>query len=144
MIDIENLMGGPHAGAAAAIIAAVEYAGAVHVKETDHVIVGCNPGLAIEARVAIPKGQLVIGSGPDGADLALLRKLKDVDWLAERYGRVVFGSGDAIFALTARSLRERGTWIGVVALQNAVSRTLARQSDFVRLLPTVMHAGAVA
>ena len=79
-----------------------------------------------------------VRSGPDGADHELLRSLDETP-IAGRYGRVVIGSGDGIFADSIAELIAEGVHVTVVArdevsLSNAV-KELA--SDVRYLMPVL-------
>ena len=74
--------------------------------------------------------------GPDGADTALLDVLGDLEWIAQRYDRVVIGSGDHCFAPVVMGLAQHGILAGVVAPKGSVSNSLGRLAAFVRLIPS--------
>ncbi len=143
LIDLENLMGGPHAGPAAIEGAVQAYAATVPVRPDDLVVVAVNPALAVGAYLAWPGRQVLVGAGPDGADLALLRTIGDRQWVRRRFQRVVIGSGDGVFAAAALELRLLRLTVGVVSRRGSLSRRLARSASFVRtigedLLPEVV------
>lgn len=135
LIDVENLMGGPLAGVGALKQASELYRIAAPVRASDHVIVASNPRLACDAGVEWQAGRLVTGHGPNGADRALLRAVRDLGWVAERYDRIVIGSGDGVFVGTVRALKEYGVAVGVVAIDGCLSKDLDTAATFVRLLP---------
>jgi len=123
LVDIENLLGDPRA-AGPAIAAAIEaYRSAMRVAPGDHVVIACNHGLAVDAGLAWPGARLRTGSGPDGADLALIDDA-DPAYVAAHYDRVVIGSGDGIFTGLAADLRALGTAVCVVARDGSLSRAL--------------------
>ena len=127
-------MGGPHEGEDALRLASVEYREVAPVQPEDHVIVACNPHIAVAAYQGWAGARILPAHGPDGADRALLRVVHDDRWVAQRYDRVMVGSGDAIFAEAATALRRWGIAVGVVSLESALSIGLRRRADFVRLL----------
>lgn len=65
----------------------------------------------------------LVRSGENGADLALLQVLEQ-ESVAERYDRVVLGSGDGIFAYAAAGLQAVGVDVTVVSRSDALSRRL--------------------
>lgn len=98
------------------------------VEEKDHVVVGVGPAGFLHAADAFPGCRLVIGRGLDGADLALLKVLEDVDWIAQRFDRVVIGSGDGCFSPVVKHLRSLGLLVAVIARAGAISLRLANAS----------------
>jgi hypothetical protein len=134
LVDLENLMRGPVHDISAIAYALREYRMAAAVSSTDHVVLAVNPALAVDAGRAWPGARLRIGGGPDGADEALLHDVSDRQWVAERYDRVVIGSGDGIFAFAAAEFQSLGIAVGVVAPEHGVSHRLRRYASFVHLL----------
>jgi uncharacterized LabA/DUF88 family protein len=55
---------------------------------------------------------------------------------------VVIASGDHVFTERARELCERGLHVEVLARPGALSHTLRRSADVVRLLPDVTPVAA--
>lgn len=135
LVDAENLMGGPFAGVAALKEASHLYRLVAPVQVSDHVVVASNPRLACGVGLEWTGCRLVMGHGPDGADLALLRAVRDPRWVAERFDRIVIGSGDGVFVESVRTLRSLGVAVGVVAIDGGLSRDLDASATFVRLLP---------
>ena len=128
-------MGGPFAGRAALKEASDAFRVAAHVLGCDHVVVGANPSLAVEAGLEWPGARLLVRGGPDGADLALEESVEDVTWHARRYDRVVIGSGDGRFSTIAESFKAAGIPVGVVATERSLALVLAQAATFVALLP---------
>lgn len=119
LVDVENLMGGPDAGANALHGALAHYRSAASVADGDHVIVGANPQIGIQAKAAWPSARLVVRPGPDGADIALLKQVKEVDFIAARYDRIMIGSGDGVFEAVVTEFRSLGIPVGVSAAEEA-------------------------
>jgi hypothetical protein len=137
LVDVENLMGGPELGDTALHEALAGYRTSAPVSEGDHVIIGANPQLGLAAKTAWPSARLVVRGGPDGADIALLEAVRDVDFIAARYDQIVVGSGDGAFEVVAREFRSRGIAVGVVSLRRGLSYALGTSASFVRLMPEV-------
>jgi hypothetical protein len=114
LIDVENLCGGT-AGTDEVLVSEVldRYRRTIAVGPDDLVILGSGPTLAPAAKAAWPAARLVVGRGIDGADHALL-DAADVSYLANRFDRVVIGSGDHVFVDLIIGLRARGTAVYVV------------------------------
>ena len=140
LLDLENLMGGPFAGRPAIRTAVQAYRDVAAVGPLDLVTISTNPALLLEAAAAWAGSALfVAGRGPDGADLALLRQVQNPVWVAQRFDRVVIGSGDGAFVTAAAELRRLGIAVGVVARPDALSRELARASTYVRVIYPADH-----
>ncbi len=137
MIDIENIVGGTGAGAAAVGPTLAAYRSTMVVHADDHVLLGSGPTLAVAAGLAWPGAQLRLGRGLDGADNALLDAL-DVDYVAAHYDRVVVASGDHAFIGLVAALRARRVAVVVLTRDDtslsgdlrrlAMHRTLALAS----------------
>ena len=91
----------------------------------DHVVVAFNHGALFEFGNAWNPARLMVRSGKDGADLALLDVLESED-VADRFDGVVIGSGDGIFAEAALGFRKAGLEVTVVSEPDALSDRLAR------------------
>lgn len=83
------------------------------------------------------------GSGPDGADLALLDVLLHED-VAARFTHIVIGSGDGVFGQVAASLSARGVWVTVVSRRDSLSPWLAQAARDVVYLDTPRTAAALS
>lgn len=135
LVDVENLMGGPLAGGIALAEAVAGYRALARVHVLDHAVVGANPALALAIGDVWPGARLVVGGGPDGADLALIGAASDVAWLSERYDRIVIGSGDGIFASVAAGFRAAGVDVTVVSRAKSLSMHLAAMASTTLILP---------
>jgi hypothetical protein len=120
------------------------YRDAVPARRRDHAIIASNGALAVRAGLAWPSAQLVVGHGKDGADLALIQRIREPNWVATHYDTVILGSGDGIFAPYLAALRALGIAIGVVAPIGAISRQLHGAAHFVRLIPDLSHTRVIA
>jgi hypothetical protein len=132
LLDIENLVGDPCADDLSVSAAVDAYRLLADVGPEDLAVVATNGRLALASGLAWPGALLRVGRGPNGADLALLAEATPTD-VALRFSRVVVGSGDGIFAETARELRRLGCEVVVVARPGSIARRLRRFAD-VRLL----------
>lgn len=129
-------MGGPRKGRLALEWAAKAYRRAASVRTEDHIIVAADRSLVFDCHEVFPRARVLSGTGPDGADQALLAALTDpgLPWVARRYDRVVIGSGDHAFSFAARRLVDLGVEVGIVAIPGSVSGTLLRCASFTRPL----------
>ncbi len=107
---------------------------ALGVRESDHVIVASSHRAARAVWWAWPAARRIVKSGPDGADLALLRAV-DVDDVCSRFTRIVIASGDGIFADLAIELTDRGAEVIVIARRGSISDRLARSASRTVVLP---------
>lgn len=144
LLDIENLAGGvsSRSGPAPSIAfpAAIRaYQQTVTMAETDQAVVACHPNLAFHAKGAIPRARLIVRGGENGADLALLDAVADEKWVANRFDRVIIGSGDAIFLPLMRRLQGFGISVGAIALVSSFSGELRWAADFC----TFLHASPI-
>ena len=144
LLDIENLAGGIRRGVGASVDALFAdairaYEDTVSLTSADQVIVACHPNLAFCAHQALPRARLVVREGVNGADLALLDAVADVEWVAERFDRVIIGSGDAIFLPLMRRLQGLGIPVGAIALVSSFSGELRWEADFC----TFLHASPI-
>lgn len=123
LLDLENLLGDPRAGADRALATFAEYLDVARWQPGDHVVVASNPGLMAKVVFDLPvPASAHTARGPDGADLMLL-SLAPPELVATRYQRLVVGSGDGIFAARTHTARERGV-VEVVARHGGCSRRL--------------------
>lgn len=139
LLDIENLMGGAEAGERALEYASEAYRAIAPVGVHDHVVVAANRHLVFSAAGSWPGSRVLVGDGPDGADLALISAVSDVTEVARRYDRIVIGSGDGIFHRVATEYGALGLEVGVVSTARSLAHVLARDASFVRLLPEAPH-----
>lgn len=122
IVDIENIIGGaaldPHA--VHAVRSQVE--SAIAVVPGDIVVIGtCHLGLPAVG-FTWTSARYVLGSGPDGADLALLEVLREN--IESRFSEAVIVSGDGIFAGRAAQLAAVGVTITVASRPEALSNRL--------------------
>ncbi len=137
LVDIENLHGQPRAaraGELGTIIRVLRRAAGLGPR--DHIVIGCNPGLAFTAAACWPSMRLVTRRGPDGADLALLRCVDDPAFIARRYDQVVIGSGDGIFEEATIELLAAGLVVHIYSRPTALE--LAALPP--RRHPSALHA----
>lgn len=120
------------------------YEAAAPVVAGDEVVVATAHFGAKAAELGWPSSRRLAASGPDGADLQLLKVLSH-ERVEGRFTRVVIGSGDGIFAMAAAHLQARGIPASVVSRAGALSRQLLLAVRDIRLLndPTP-HCGSAA
>lgn len=133
LIDIENLVRGSGATPAQVAEALGAYRATVAIGPDDHVVIASGRRLLMAAGLAWPGARLLLGAGLDGADLALLDASPPAA-VAAAYDRVVFGSGDGIFAARASELRRAGLVVAVVSLSESLAIDLRDSAALVRRL----------
>jgi hypothetical protein len=143
LIDIENLVG--RGLPSLAEIRGVQdgYAERLTFGALDQVVVASSRLTLVNAGIGWPNARYRARSGRDGADCELL----DVLWherVAERFARVVIGSGDGAFADAAGSLTGAGVWVTVVSLRDHLSRRLEQAADEVIYLDDAPPPESVA
>jgi hypothetical protein len=108
LIDIENEVGGPGAPMEVVRNVVQKLFGGVPRTHRDHIVVGSSSFFAKRVWFEMPQNvQRVLRDGEDGGELALIETF-DVEWTAQRFGRLVIASGDHKFVETAIEARIRG------------------------------------
>jgi len=105
----------------------------VDLRPGDHVVVGTSHIGLLETGCNWPHARYVVGSGPDGADLALLEVLEEN--VAARYGEVVIVSGDGIFTQKVADLTSRGLRVTVIAHPDGLAARLRLAAQQTTYLP---------
>ena len=90
---------------------------------SEHVVIGTSHVGAVSTGLGWPGPRLVVRSGENGADLALLDVLIE-ERVAERFDEVVVVSGDGIFTEAVASLGAAGLDVTVVAPSGHISKRL--------------------
>ena len=126
LVDLENLVGDPRATGPVVGDTFDRYLELAGWQRGDHVILASNPGIIREVgfELDVPASVHAIG-GEDGADLMLL-SLALPELITLRYGRLVVGSGDGIFAARASDAQQRGVKVRVVTRPESCSQRLLR------------------
>jgi hypothetical protein len=140
LLDIENLAGSAHPATAEVDRVMNAYQRLVPIGPMDHVVVAVNHNALVAVGLAFHGVQLLVRSGPDGADSALSEAAR-ADRIDLRFERVVIGSGDGYFADLARWLAEHGAQVTVVARARGLSwRLYVAVSDIAYLGPAADQA----
>lgn len=143
LVDIENLADCHPPDRRAVRVASRAYRYVACPRLDDHVVIGCDSGLAVEVGLAWPSARIVAGHGADGADRALLHSV-DSAWAVTHYDRVVVGSGDHAFTDLVLDLRAGGVTVCVVSRPASLARSLRRAAGLVRplVVPGTVTAAA--
>lgn len=96
-------------------------------------VVACSHHNAEAVMFNWPKARIILKSGKDGADLALIQVATD-EHIAERFDRIVIASGDGIFTTIAKDLSDEGVEVSIVCGRGALSKNLKHQCPNVRYL----------
>ena len=124
VVDAENLAGGPRCTAEQVREVRASYEEIAGVRPGDLVVVSSSHFAAPSVWFGWGgQARHVTRSGPDGADLALIEVIER-EAVAERFDRVVIGSGDGIFSMPCAALQASGVEVAVVA---ATQRSLSAQ-----------------
>jgi hypothetical protein len=140
LADIENLCGvDPRTLEAEQVARVLErFRIDAGLRPDDLMVVGANPRLALRVGPAATGCLLRFGSGPDGADQALLGELADPAWIDRRFDRVVIGSGDHIFTDAVATLNHLTRVRTIVVSRLAgLSQHLRRVAQEVHFLPAL-------
>lgn len=145
LIDIENMAGGSDLSYAEVAEVQCRIGDAVMSRPGDHTVIAASHHNALPMFYGwTGSAQRIARSGQDGADNALLEAVADVEWVAERYQRVVVASGDNAFAFAVAALKAAGVTVVVIRPDLGFSMAMARAagSDVVTLgpgLPANVH-----
>lgn len=123
LVDAENLIGSRRPAAIEVAACSWRYAELVKPAGMDQCIVACNHGAAADVWYNWPDVRLLWRSGRNGADLALRDVLLEEN-VVGRFGHVVLGSGDGLFAEPVSRLGRDGVHVTVVANRWSLSRRL--------------------
>jgi hypothetical protein len=123
LVDIENLVGGGVSEIEVANAALAAINPIIGNEEHDQTVIGVSHFSALASGCARPNARLVMRSGKNGADLALLEVL-ECENIEERFGQVVLVSGDGIFTESVARLGSCGVRVTVVAREGSLSRRL--------------------
>lgn len=142
-VDWENLLGG--ANATPEETTTFFHVWSVHtstITPRDRVVVAMSHRMARRAWFALPgQGiQRVIGSGQDGADLALLNAI-DINHDSRRFSRLVIGSGDGIFTELATAAARNGMVVEQVLGRGRPARSLSAVCTRTTQLPFDVACG---
>ena len=135
LIDIENLVGGPEAGAPVLRQTRSDYRDVVPSADHDHYVIGANPRFGASAMAYWPSARLVARPGSDGADIALIKWVRDVEFIVARYDRLVIGSGDGDFLDVVMVFEQSGLAVEVASRRRSLSRKLQAAASVVWILP---------
>ena len=130
LVDLENLAGGSAASSADIEIALDGYDQLAPFRTEDHRVVACGKGLVFPAKDRWPGALVRRAGGIDGADRLLLDAADPSD-VADRFDRVVVGSGDHIFADLVLELDRRDVGVCVVSRPGALSARLRAAASVV-------------
>ena len=137
LVDLDNLLGlDPRRAAVPAYMHAyATFADSVGISERDLVVVGVGPCAAWVAQTAAPGARIVTRTGPDGAEIRLLRELVDPGFVARRFGEVIVASGDHRFVDALATLNRYAVATTVASIPNQLSRRLRLVAQRVVWLP---------
>ena len=123
VVDIENVVGGAVLTVDQAVWARRSIEEAIALGDREQVVIGSSHVGVMPTGVAWRGPRIVMRSGADGADLALLDVLAD-ESVDERFDEVVLVSGDGIFTDAVASLASAGVAVTVLAHDGGCSRRL--------------------
>jgi hypothetical protein len=103
--------------------------------------VGCDSANAFPVRCVFPGARLVLGRGPDGADLALIAAMNEDLETGVWSRRVVVASGDHIFAPVLAHLAQMGASTSVVGINGHTSGRLKLAAQHTTLLEELKVPG---
>lgn len=144
VVDIENVVGGAVMRPEQAAWAHYTIQAAVSLSEREQVVIGTSHVGVLATGIGWRGPRIVVRSGVDGADLALLDVLTE-ERIEERFDDLVLASGDGIFADVVASLGASGVNVTVVARSDRCSNRLRLAArDVVCLEERVLDFGGAA
>ena len=133
LIDIENELGTGTPTARDITRFRDFYISANEVPADAHIVIAASSKeTLLDASVGWPHARTVYLPGQDGTDRALIQVALDEN-VDKRYGKVVFASGDHIFADAATTLQRLGVYVKFFARAIHVSRFIRECCDNVQL-----------
>jgi hypothetical protein len=115
LVDIENLSGGPHRSPAEHLRAYRAYERRAEVRPGDQIVVAACGRVMASLAFGLPDGiARHCANGDDGADAVLLG-YGTAEFIADRYERLVIGSGDHAFVGLAEDAYALGMTVLVVS-----------------------------
>lgn len=127
LVDIENMVGSCDLSYGDVAQAQRRINGAVEPRPGDHTVIAASHHNALPMFYGwAGSAQRKVRSGQDGADKALLEAVADVQWIADRYQRVVVASGDNAFAFAVAALKTAGVTVIVIRPDLGFSPAMAR------------------
>lgn len=123
VVDIENVVGGAVMRAGQAAWARRTIQEAASLNSCEQVVIGTSHVGVLATGLGWRGPRIVVRSGVDGADLALLDVLTE-ERIEERFGDLILASGDGIFADVVASLGASGINVTVVTRPDRCSRRL--------------------
>ena len=121
ILDIENLCGTARPDNAEVAFMVDRYSTAMDVLPGDQLVMAASSGgTAFAAKLARPSAQVLFRKGQDGADRAILETVQP-RLVSSRFGRVILGSGDHIFAGLADEMSELGVFVEIVSLPGSLA-----------------------
>ena len=138
VIDVENLLGAEHILPIAPGFGSL-YRECSGAGPDDLLLVGADRAHLFGLRGAFPGAHVVVGTGPDGADDALIDAL-DLSTIARGHDSIVIASGDHRFAGLAAGARSVGLEVVVLARRAGLHRMLGAQADRVVVFPESVRA----
>lgn len=136
VVDIENVVGGAVLTVEQAAGARRSIREAANLNGTEHVVIGTSHVGLVSTGLGWSGSRLVVRSGKDGADLALLDVLTE-ERVEERFDEVVLVSGDGIFADSVAALGAAGVHVTVLAPLGHCSKRLRMAARHVVLFNRV-------
>jgi NYN domain len=123
VVNIENMVGGAVLTIEQAVGAHLALKEVAALNGSEHVVIGTSHVGVVSTGLGWRGPRLVVRSGENGADLALLEVLME-ERVEERFDEVVLVSGDGIFTEVVAALGAAGVDVTVVAHPGRCSRRL--------------------
>lgn len=137
LIDIENIIGGAAMTKGRAQWGRQMIESLTGISPDEQVIIGsCREGF-INVKTVWESARVVVRSGTDAADLALIDVMDNED-LASRYSEILLISGDHIFTDSVRALAGGGTPVTIASWRSGLSAQLVVAATNIIVLDDVL------
>lgn len=123
VVDLENVVGGAVMRVEQAVRARLCISKVIGLAPDEQVVIGTSHAGLLSSGLGWPTARLVVRSGRNGADLALLEVLQE-ERIADRFDEVALVSGDGIFTDTVAALARAGVFVTAVSRPEGCSRRL--------------------
>ena len=92
----------------------------VPARQYDQTVVATGPGTVFEVGLTWPDAKLLVGYGENGADYALQERIKDTQWITDRFDHLYLASGDHEFIVEIAAFASVGFPVTIIGREGAI------------------------
>ena len=89
-------------------------------RKYDQILVATGPETFLQVGLTWPEAKPLVGYGANGADYALQERIKDTQWIAERFDHLYLASGDHEFIDEIAALAALGLPVTLIGRAGAI------------------------